>query len=97
MIGLFSAWADGRNVTFAGLFAIPALIGPNKGLVKILEEAHEVSAHAMMALAGLRAAAAIVHQFVLRDGTLARLFQSAAPVETKLRLESCGISKSRFY
>ena len=76
LIGLFSAWAAGRSVSFVGLFSLPALIAPSRGLVKILEEAHEISAHGMMALAGLHAAAAIVHQFVLRDGTLTRMLQS---------------------
>lgn len=76
LIGLFSAWADGRTVTFFGLFSLPALIAPNRGLVKVLEEAHEISAHGMMILAGLHAAAAIVHQFVLRDGTLTRMLPS---------------------
>ncbi|MBX9757454.1 MAG: cytochrome b [Beijerinckiaceae bacterium] len=73
LIGLFSAWAAGRNVSFIGLFSLPPLIAPSRGVVKILEEAHEISAHAMMAFAGLHAAAAIVHQFVLRDGTLMRM------------------------
>lgn len=73
LIGLFSAWADGRTVSVFGLFTLPALIAPSRSLTKLLEEAHEVSAHGMMALAGLHAAAALVHQYVLRDGALARM------------------------
>jgi superoxide oxidase len=73
LIGLLAAWAKARNVDFFGLFPVPALIAPDKALVKPLEEIHEIAAHAMMILSGLHAAAAIFHQFVLKDGTLSRM------------------------
>lgn len=73
LIGLCAAWAKARNIGFFGLFPVPALIGPDKELVKPLEEIHEIAAHAMMILAGMHAAAAVFHQFILKDGTLTRM------------------------
>lgn len=73
VIGLLAAWAKGRTIGFFGLFPIPTLIPIDKGSTKVLEEAHEIAAHMLMILAGLHAAAAIFHQIVLKDGTLARM------------------------
>lgn len=72
--GLLAAWARGRGVDFFGLFPIPSPIGvADRALSKQLGGFHEITGNLMMALAGLHAAAAIVHQFVLKDGTLARM------------------------
>ena len=82
VLGLLAAWAKGRDVGFFGLLAFPSPIGQNKVLAKSLEGAHEVAAHAMMLLAGLHAAAAIAHQTILKDGTLARMLPAGRPAET---------------
>ena len=81
VIGLFAAWAKGRTVGFFNIMPLPSPIAIDKDLAKTLESLHEVAGHAMMALAGLHAAAAIGHQYLLRDGTLGRMlpFVSAKP------------------
>jgi cytochrome b561 len=38
-----------------------------------VKEIHEVTAHALIVLAALHAAAALVHHWVLRDRTLVRM------------------------
>lgn len=81
LIGLFAAWYKGRTVGFFAVLPLPSPVGIDKGIAELLEEAHEVAAHLMMLTAGLHAAAAIVHQYVMKDGTLGRMlpFVSAAP------------------
>lgn len=78
MIGLLSAWLKGRLVSFFGLVLVPSPFALNPGFAKGLENAHELSGHLMMALAGLHAVAAIGHQFILRDGTLSRMLPDRA-------------------
>lgn len=73
MIGVAAAWAKGRDLSFFGLFPVPALFPPQKAWVSPLEKSHEVTAHAMMALAGLHALAALAHHYILKDGTLMRM------------------------
>lgn len=80
VIGLVSAWIKGRTVGFFGL-PLPSPFAVDKALGGRIEDLHELAAHAMMALAGLHAAAAIGHQYILRDGTLGRMLPlvSATP------------------
>ncbi len=77
---------DGRNPRFrpagrlmkgrvVGIFGLPL---PSPFLVdtvaaKWLEGAHELTANGLVALAGLHAAAAVIHHLVLKDGTLRRM------------------------
>ncbi len=72
VVGMLMVWAKGRPVPFFGL-SIPAPFAIGSGLAKPLEEVHEVTANFMMIMAGLHAAAAIGHQVLLKDGTLARM------------------------
>jgi cytochrome b561 len=73
LIGLLAAWGKGRPVTFFGLMPIAAPLPIDRGLGERLEDLHQVAGHALMILAGVHAAAAIAHQWVLKDGTLARM------------------------
>lgn len=73
IIGLGLMWAKGGAVSFFGLVELPALVPLNRSIGKALEEVHEVTAHALMALAGLHAGAALFHHYVLRDGVLASM------------------------
>jgi superoxide oxidase len=54
------------------LFAltIPPLVARDLGLVGIFRAVHEIGAWCLFALAGLHAAAALVHHFILRDDVL---------------------------
>jgi superoxide oxidase len=51
-------------------WSIPPLVARDVGLVGIFRAAHEIGAWCLFALAGLHAAAALVHHFVLRDDVL---------------------------
>jgi cytochrome b561 len=51
-------------------WSIPPLIARDVALVGIFRAAHEIGAWSLFALAGLHAAAALVHHFILRDDVL---------------------------
>lgn len=73
-LGLHSAFAQGKPVSIFGLFDFPALpVGIDKPTIGLFHELHEVTATAMLVLLGLHVAAALKHQFLDRDGTLARM------------------------
>lgn len=57
-------------------WSIPPLVARDVGLVGIFRGAHEIGAWCLFALAGLHAAAALVHHFILRDDVL----EAIAPV-----------------
>lgn len=71
------------------LFAwtIPALVSRQPGIYQPLHEIHELGAEALIALAGLHAAAALSHHFVLRDRVLHRMLPGRAS-ETDLQVPS---------
>ncbi len=75
--GLLAAWIKGRVVGFFGL-PLPSPFLVNSVAAKWLEEAHELTANALVALAGLHAVAALIHHLVLKDGTLRRMLPGRA-------------------
>jgi cytochrome b561 len=83
VVGLFSAWANGRLVSFFWLLPIPSPIAIDKPLAETLGELHEAAAHALMIVAGLHAAAAIGHHLILKDAALLRML----PARLKARLQ----------
>ena len=56
-------------------WSIPPLVARDVALVQVFHAAHEIGAWCLFALAGLHAAAALVHHFILRDDVL----QAMAP------------------
>jgi superoxide oxidase len=58
------------------IWNVPALFAPNPEIRAMFVEAHEFGAKALIALIGLHAAAALFHQFVLRDDVLQRMLPS---------------------
>ena len=72
-LGLLALWASGQGISVFGLLALPSPMTASRGLAKFLEEAHELAANALVALALLHAAAAIFHQYILRDHLLERM------------------------
>jgi cytochrome b561 len=84
VIGLFAAWSKGRNIGFFNLFPIPSPIPVNMDRVKQLEEIHGLVANGLLIIAGVHAAAAIMHQFILKDGTLMRMLPSLANKKSSL-------------
>lgn len=72
-----TGWAMSSAANFPvsvfGLFTLPNFVGPDDGLKEALEQVHENLATAMFVLAGLHILAALKHQFVDKDGALARM------------------------
>jgi cytochrome b561 len=78
-VGLGLSNACIRGDTIIWLFKIPSLAPGNKELRELVEKLHGTSANALLIVAGLHAAAGLVHHFKLRDGVLRRmLLQRAA-------------------
>lgn len=71
--GVLMMAAKGRSFEVFGLFTMPSLMGTDRAFGESLEGAHELLAYLMLVLVGLHATAAILHQAVLRDGTLSRM------------------------
>ena len=70
-LGLLLAWARGDSLF--NLVAIPRLDPADRTLAGQLQEWHNVTGYLILALAGLHAAAALVHRCVWRDGVLDRM------------------------
>lgn len=72
-LGLAALWARGTEMSFLGLIALPSPMTPDRVLARSLQALHELASNALVLLALLHAAAAIFHQFILRDGLLERM------------------------
>lgn len=73
-LGLHSAFGKGKPVSIFGMFDFPALpVGSDKPTIGLFHELHELTATAMLVLFGLHVAAALKHQFIDRDSTMARI------------------------
>src|SRR6185437_3293967 len=71
VFGITNAWVRGDSIF--GLFSIPKLMAGNTGLRETMGELHELTANAVLIVAGLHAAAAMFHHFALRDEVLRRM------------------------
>ncbi|MCQ4158412.1 cytochrome b/b6 domain-containing protein [Roseomonas sp. GC11] len=69
--GLFWIWVRGSN--FFGLFSLPVFDPANPGLRRSVGEWHETAANLLLLLAGLHAAAALLHHYLWKDGVLRRM------------------------
>jgi cytochrome b561 len=72
VIGIPTLLYRGRGIDF-GLFAIPAPLPRVPDIFNPLTEVHEITSYALVILALGHAAAALYHQFILRDGLLNRM------------------------
>lgn len=75
LLGWLTLSAAGKPVPFFGL-ELPALIGENKELGKQIKELHETIGVVGYYLIGLHVAAALYHQYIMRDNTLRRMLPS---------------------
>ena len=74
LTGLLSAIYAGYGVDVFGLFNIAGAAEPNRDLARLLIEIHEdVMWNGLIALVALHVAAALYHQFIMRDGLLRRM------------------------
>jgi cytochrome b561 len=73
VLGMLFTWASGRDLSFWGLFTLPAPIAPDAGLKGLFLDLHALSANTIMVVVGLHAAAALFHQYIFKDGLLDRM------------------------
>ena len=71
LAGMFLAWTRGDSIF--NLFNIPAYDPADKELPDQVQEIHATIGWAILALAGLHAAAALVHRYLWHDGVLGRM------------------------
>ena len=72
LLGWLILSAEGDTIPFFGL-SLPPLIAQNKDLAGQLEDLHKTIGEAGYWLIGLHALAAVLHHYVLKDGTLRRM------------------------
>jgi cytochrome b561 len=77
LIGIPTLLYRGRGIDF-GLFAIDPVLPRTPQMFRPLTEIHELSAYALLLLAGGHVLAALYHHLVLRDRTLARMLPQGA-------------------
>jgi cytochrome b561 len=70
-LGVFLTWARGDSLF--NLFSIPVFDPANKALSHQVQDLHNLVGYLILGLAGLHAAAALVHRFVWKDGVLGRM------------------------
>jgi cytochrome b561 len=66
-----------------GLVPMPSPLGLSPASEDFLEEAHELTAYALIALAGLHALAAMWHHYVLHDDTLRRMLHTSSKMSVR--------------
>ena len=71
--GWLMSSAKGFPGVYLGLVQLPDLVGKDKALGELLEEAHEMLNFGMIALVGMHVGAALKHHFIDRDDTLRRM------------------------
>jgi cytochrome b561 len=70
-LGIATEWTRGDAIF--NLFSIPAYDPGNRSLTRLVHGWHALAANAILIVAGLHAAAALFHHFILRDATLRRM------------------------
>lgn len=73
LIGWAYSSAAGFPIVWFGQLPLPDLLSKNKELADMIKPLHELSAYALVGLAGLHLAAALKHHWVDRDGLLSRM------------------------
>ena len=71
--GYFFSSAAGVQVVYLGVLPLPTLIGPDQALKAVLRTAHIALNYTLLVLFAMHVLAALKHQFVERDGLLARM------------------------
>jgi cytochrome b561 len=71
--GYMMSMGGGHSVSFFGLFNLPDLIGKNEFIGDLGHTVHGKLELISYALVGLHALAALKHQFITKNGTLARM------------------------
>ena len=77
-LGLVTAWAQGRSLF--GLFSLPSFAPGDRALAHQIFSLHSLGATTVLIVAGVHAAAALAHHYVMRDDTLRRMLPGRRPV-----------------
>jgi cytochrome b561 len=70
-LGIGTAWTQGDALF--NLVAIPAYDPGNRALMRLVHGWHALAANTVLIVAGVHAAAALFHHFIMRDVTLRRM------------------------
>lgn len=70
--GVLMSQSGGHPVAVLG-FTLPTLVGKDEGIHELFEEAHGLLAWAMAAIVAGHVAAALRHEFLLKDDVMARM------------------------
>jgi len=73
VVGLGLAMLSQRSVSYFNLFMLPSLASGTRQALRAYHGNHELLATTILIVAGLHAAAALLHQYLWRDGVLARM------------------------
>jgi cytochrome b561 len=71
--GYFFSSAAGVQVVYLGVLPLPTIIGPDHALKALLRTVHVVLNYTLLVLVAMHVLAALKHQFIERDGLLARM------------------------
>jgi cytochrome b561 len=70
-LGLANVWVRGEVIF--NLFVVPAYDPGNRALMRLIGGWHALAANTVVIVAGVHAAAALFHHYILRDATLRRM------------------------
>lgn len=73
LIGWAYSSAAGFPIVVFGVLPLPDFVPVDKALAEMIKPFHELSAFALIGLAGLHMAAALKHQWINKDGLLKRM------------------------
>ncbi len=74
VLGIAFVQARGRGISLYGLYTIPPVFdAPLGAIAGVLKDGHEFLGNALIALAAFHIAAALYHQFIVRDRILRRM------------------------
>jgi len=73
LLGWADSSAKGYPIVWFGVLPLPDFVSPDPALADALKPLHALAAWALVGLAALHIAAALKHQFIDRDGLLARM------------------------
>jgi cytochrome b561 len=78
LLGWLVIGAEGKDIPFFGL-QLPALTGIDRAFAHSVEDIHKTIGTIGYYLAGLHAAAALFHHYIVRDNTLVRILPGRSP------------------
>ncbi|MEO5757579.1 MAG: cytochrome b [Mesorhizobium sp.] len=73
VLGVLLTWYRGDALSFFGLFTIPSPYLPDRATAGFIRELHSLCAILILIVAGMHAAAALLHHFVRKDDVLRQM------------------------